>query len=179
MNTHEINGSNWKLRYYFIVAIPLAILTILVPLIILPTFNFIFHHLAAHRVLRDFMHWSWIITTFVLNLWLDISGFVSSETIAPSSPIIMFLVLIPLVGIGACSYITLFSMRLRHLCDSNSERRAYVRRVKWWILLFIFAIASFILRLFFYSFLELPAYLIYFFVTWYEYRRQKRMGGES
>ncbi|KAE8444065.1 hypothetical protein EG329_000933 [Mollisiaceae sp. DMI_Dod_QoI] len=70
MNTVEINGSAWKIKYYFIVAIPLAVLTVLLPLIILPTFHFLLRYLETHSVLRGIIRWTWIIVTLVLNLCL-------------------------------------------------------------------------------------------------------------
>ena len=41
MNTSEINGGNWQTAYFFAAAIPLAVVTVLIPLLIIPNINFL------------------------------------------------------------------------------------------------------------------------------------------
>lgn len=178
MNTSEINDSNWKLKYYFITAIPLAVLTVFIPLIILPTINFVSHHLAAHRVLRRFVHWGWILTTLVLNVYLDIAVLTRSDSNFNLSAAIVQLILSLIVITVAGLYIVDFGIRLKNSYNSSQERRGFIRRISWWILFYVLAVVSFGISCFFRPFVGLPVYLIYFFLTWYRRRKQKSRGKE-
>lgn len=68
MNASEINGSNWELWYFFAAAIPLAVITVLIPLTILPIINFFVRH---YRVSRSVWEWTCIFITFILFVTRD------------------------------------------------------------------------------------------------------------
>ncbi len=153
MNTSEINNSAWRLKYYFIVAIPLAILTVIPPLIILPTFNFVSRHLIASSELRKLLHWSWIILTLALNLYLDILSCTSSTS--GLAVIVLRAVVSMLVMMVAWWYFEGFRRNYMEVRRSKQERRAFVVRTKWWILLFVLAIGCFVASVYTYPFIEL------------------------
>ena len=69
MNTREINGSNWNIRYFFATAIPLAVITVLIPLLAIPTINFLIKRYESFRsVLQWFLFW----VSFMLFVAADI-----------------------------------------------------------------------------------------------------------
>jgi hypothetical protein len=182
MNAREINGSAWQLKYYFIAAIPLAVLTVLLPLIILPAFNFVSRHLTAHNVLRRFLRWSLIVTTLVLNLYLDIMGFIDDASLSFALILSMLIMLVVFLSLGFLGGVL---SRFRKLCHLDPERRyavlllPFLWEEKWRLLLFALAVGCFVASIETYSFLELPPYLIYFFVVWYRNRKQKKSKGEE
>jgi hypothetical protein len=67
MNTTEINGSNWPIKYYVIASVPLTIVTLLVPLYAIQTFNFLVlrFQTSAHRL---FLKWGLISAAFTFQL---------------------------------------------------------------------------------------------------------------
>ena len=174
MNTSEINGSAWALKYYFIAAIPLAVFTVLLPFIILPTFNFVSRNLSTHSKLRGLLHWSWIVITLVLNLCGDIARVIDqSESLWSES---VYLGLAQLECIVAMSYLVNFVMSLRKVY--LSEQHAFMWKMKWWLLFYALVCGSFLASYFTYPFLELPPYLIYPFIVWNRQRRKHSKGKE-
>ena len=69
MNTNEINGSPLNTKYFFAAAIPLAIITVLIPLLVLPVTNYLIRGLESFRVV---LQWTTILVTFILFLAADI-----------------------------------------------------------------------------------------------------------
>ena len=163
MNTREINGSAWQLKHFFITAIPLAVLTILLPLIVLPTFNFIWRLLAAHSPLRSFFL---IVTTLILNMYLDII----SRAIKSRSLQFAYLLISMFVA-----FLSALSLGVKLIGDINPgpSQRHGLWEEKWRLLFYLLAIACFFARSFVYPFLELPPYLVYFLIIWHRDRKQK------
>ena len=69
MNTREINGSSWKTWYFFAAAIPLAVITVLFPLLAIPILNFL---IKRYESLKIVLKWTFFFVTFVLYLATDI-----------------------------------------------------------------------------------------------------------
>ena len=177
MNTREINGSAWQLRYYFITAIPLAFLAVLLPLIVPAVFSFLRRHPTAHLDLQRALHWPMVITTLALNLCSDIRWFIVDPTSPLSSvitgaKIILLCLLARSIDFGILA-------RLRQLRSSNSESGPDLllplkKEILVRILLLLFATGSFLASTLAYPFLELPTYFIYFFLVWRKSRKQKQ-----
>ena len=187
MNTKEINGSNWRLKYYPISAIPLAIVTVLLPLIILPAINFASRHLAAHKMLRNILHWSWILTTLSLALVVDIAVLIFRFEQKDFSVGLHYFSFIGLWGLmGAMSLIFLvyaynFFRGLSRCWNNKTERQAYWKAKKWWFGFWWFAAAcwtaNWVLGDFWVvgptvPFLEITPYLIYFGYVWWRWRKR-------
>jgi len=68
MNTTEINGSAWPTRYYIIASVPLTIVTLLVPLYAIQTFNFLVRSFQTSARVRRALKWGWILAAFTSSL---------------------------------------------------------------------------------------------------------------
>lgn len=178
MKTVEINGSAWKLKYYFIAAVPLAVLTVILPLIILPTFHFLLRYLATHSMFRGLIHWTWIIVTLVLNLYLDFSmatqlTYGSTITITTNVTWVTWVIL---TSFGGLLYILLYISNLasnsRRIADSL-ERCANLKKGTWWMLFYCMGLILFSMILLSRHYLILPPYFIYFVIVLNRLRRQK------
>ena len=178
MNTSEINGSSWQLKWYFIAAIPLVLLTVLLPLVALPVFNFI-RRCYAKDWFQKFAHWSMVILILVLNLGSDIAAVV--DNYAPGY--VYFFCLLGLISITAISEGSARFLKLYRL--SPEERLAnlflrFLKDEKWTLLFFVFAVACFFASVLFsyfsppFSFISLPPYIIYFVAVWRRNRKQKK-----
>jgi hypothetical protein len=68
MNTTEINGSAWSIRYYVIVSVPLILVTLLVPLVSLQMFNSLVLSFQTSPPFRRAIKWGWISAAFIFEL---------------------------------------------------------------------------------------------------------------
>jgi hypothetical protein len=167
MNTREINGTSWRLKYYFIAAIPLALATILIPLIYLSTFHFVSRHLAAHRSLRTILHWSWVLITFVIIIVTDgvmlppVRHHGITFVMSPSQLIMLFI-----LTCYTCSFFKEYGR-----CCDNAERKELQIKRRWWITFSGFSLLC-IVASFFLPFVELLPYFVYFIYVWYRQRRK-------
>jgi hypothetical protein len=170
MNTREINGSSWRIKYYFITALPLTVTTVFLPLLILPIFNFMVRHVADNGALRNVIKWSWIIFTFIANLILDVlsrtpaqsaDDFVNAQTA-------LFCIESVIAFPFAVNIYSEFSRRRK-----NEGGLAIIYENRWWILFWAFALGSFFTSYYAYTFVELPPYIIYFGFIWIRHRRKK------
>ena len=63
-----MNGSNWPIKYYVIASVPLTIVTLLVPLYAIQTFNFLVRRFQTSAPDRLFLKRGWISAAFTLQL---------------------------------------------------------------------------------------------------------------
>ena len=68
----QANGDGVPLKYFFIFAVPLAIVTVMVPLLILPFITFVVRRTVFPRATWKRLHIGFWVFTFVLNLVHDI-----------------------------------------------------------------------------------------------------------
>lgn len=68
MNTTEINGSAWSIRYYVAASVPLTMSTLLLPLFALQTFNYLVLTYQTSVPFRRAIKWGWISVAFILEL---------------------------------------------------------------------------------------------------------------
>lgn len=185
MNTREINGSAWQLKYYFITAIPLAVLTVFLPLIILPAFSFVSRHLPTRNMLSGYIHWTLVILTFVLNIYTDILYFLSNDTLLVQSGLLISLLLIILLTMLGISYVARIHSEYNEFRRSQSGHFPWacfvllIRKEKWGLLLVLLAVGCFIESSFKYPFVELLPYIIYFIYVWFKNRKQKKSAVED
>jgi hypothetical protein len=78
MNTTEINGSSWPLKYFFISAFPLVAATVFLPLIAVTVFRFVVRKIISTK---NLLKWIWIICTFILYIIADSMSYSSDPTI--------------------------------------------------------------------------------------------------
>lgn len=107
MNTREINSSSWPMKYYFIAALPLAVITVIMPLYVIKVVALLTRmNLAQSKVNRVFLE-SIILVSFLLNLCADIlseldSGNAFILTIVLS---VLFFILLPILWLPLWSQI--------------------------------------------------------------------------
>jgi hypothetical protein len=65
MNTAQINGSSWDLKYFSIAAVPLAVATVLSPLLAVPIFNFVVGKIVLSWTLVKWT-WTWVTLTVLI-----------------------------------------------------------------------------------------------------------------
>jgi hypothetical protein len=71
MNTREINSSAWPLRHYFITALPLAVLTVIVPLYFTKAVAFLARKMQGRTIITQFLAECLLGISFVLNIVTD------------------------------------------------------------------------------------------------------------
>ncbi|KAJ8127862.1 hypothetical protein O1611_g5774 [Lasiodiplodia mahajangana] len=71
MNTQEINGSAWPIKYFAISAVPLTVVLVLLPLVALPLLDVLIRINSAVKT-RRWLTWFLLPTVFALNLSIDI-----------------------------------------------------------------------------------------------------------
>lgn len=182
MNTTEINGSAWATKYYVAVAVPLTVVTVLVPLIALPAFNVALRLLKSGQWIRETFDWGFIPTFFIMNLIRDINVYTE---FLPRIASAIVSALDYTFGIAVMVSVTYnFGKSFKSLFRQHSTSRggplqatlllaAVYKKWHWWPLFYVIAIASHFISFFVQSFVELPAFLIYFFMRLREARRKR------
>jgi hypothetical protein len=153
MNTREINGSAWSLKFFFIAAVPFSIITIVLPIIILPIFYFFARHWSASRTL---IHLILILFFFIFNIIVDSLSWCDVEIAIPK------LVLSFLTWIYAFSSITQFCHSVISTIRGGGDFWELLVKEFWWIVFFFFALGTNLVSFLVYPFVEIPAFLIYF-----------------
>ncbi|KAF2228470.1 hypothetical protein EV356DRAFT_542534 [Viridothelium virens] len=75
MNAREMNGSPWRTRYFFVVALPLACITILIPLLAIPAISYLIRGFESFNTVIE---WTLVSITFILFLAADIQSWTAN-----------------------------------------------------------------------------------------------------
>lgn len=128
MNTREINDSAWPIRYYVVVAAPLTVVSVMLPLVALQLLE-AYSRLKSTTAFRQAVTWGVISTTSVINLVLDIRGLTSMHDTSFSIFSLQFVVCLSLPSWLATEYLMRFFWTIRQEVIRSGEDIAYWKRV--------------------------------------------------
>jgi hypothetical protein len=169
MNTTEINGSAWPIKNYVIVSVPLTVVTLLVPLFALQTFNFLVRIFQTSSRVRSVAKWGWISAAFIFELLADM--------LPVARPFFGGISLFILTLATTVYTVGLINSAKRHLGKGFIHEefwRALYLDCQLWPLFCIVVLTLW----FFFEFVELSPFIIYFFILGcrgvYRWWRRKR-----
>ncbi|KAF1815087.1 hypothetical protein P152DRAFT_456126 [Eremomyces bilateralis CBS 781.70] len=166
MNTWEINGSSWKLKWYFITSIPLATITVFLPLVIIPVFNSIVRKMVPKK---ENLKWTWIVSTILLLSVRDITRVTGYDDLAD--------VLYWIIWVA----IYLLVMHLLHriysawqTAKNTKTSLIFMGKQKvWWFLFWLLAAGAFVAGVQFVPFVELAPFGLYFGIVYWRLRNRR------
>lgn len=163
MNTTEINGSSWPLKYFFISAFPLVAVTVFLPLIAMSVFRFVVRKITSTK---NLLKWIWILCTFILYIIADSMSYFSDSTSAYISGILYFIALITNLVVAITEAITEARLRLRRQGGLVQIYR-HIRGHIGWSCFWIIAAASLFIGCWVQIWVELCPYVLFFFITFF------------
>ena len=177
MNTREINGGHWKIVYFFAAAIPLAVTTVLIPLLAIPTINFLVRH---YETSGPALKWTIFSTTFVGYVVLDIVYY--ATPVLDFVPFVLVKVFVFLISIASCSLlviITVVRMTQRHRMMSYNRILAFgdivMRRLLYRLIALTATVGCLVVGQTICSGVKLAPYIAYLiFRIWRWHRAKKR-----
>lgn len=176
MNTREINGSAWPIKYYVIAAVPLTMLTLLVPLFALRAFNFLVRFFQTNALFRGVIKWALLSSAFMVKVVADALNYLPSSNlpIKPSAaPLtIVYIFLLAVFAAPALLY-------LHHLLPQgkNPLRKEWWRTLysehQLWPLFFVVAFMMVILGMF-HPIIGFVPYILYVFICIRRYMSRRK-----
>jgi hypothetical protein len=158
------------MKYYFISAAVFTVLTIALPIVYLPLYQFLVRSAKFHPDFPEWVQFTVVSGTFVLNLFNDILDY--TYYIYPSIWFVMptvVLICLP-ITVGCWSIISRF-WRIR----SDAEKRhSFIMENRSRLLFYAFALVSCCIGAFMYSFVEIPAYILYAYIICRRYWRKNK-----
>jgi len=170
MNTVEINNSQWPLRYYFIAAGPLTLVSILAPLYLIPLYAVVARN-APKYLYRGRTALVTHIIFFLLNIVTDLTRRYKSlikQTVVLNGIIGFYMYM--LVFLVSSQY----ARKIRYLRHQQSVK--LVDRLPSWksAILLLLGVSIFISRSLL-AFLEIPVYVAFFLYSYFEYRQRRKI----
>jgi hypothetical protein len=168
MNAVEINGGLWPLESYFITATVFTVLSILLPIVYLPLYQFLLRSAKFHPDFPEWVQLTVVGLTFVLNICRDILHFTTNfNSFAAWLNLALSIIICCPTGFMTGSIIRQF-WRLR---SDTEKRHSFIKENSSRLLFHSFTFVTWWIGAYVQPSLELSAYLLYAFIM---FRRRWR-----
>ena len=171
MNTREINSSAWPLRYYFMAAFPLAVLTVIVPLYFIKVIAFLTRKMQERNIIIQFLAEFLLGLSFVLNIVAD--GLWAAGKYADGIGVICFICFAFLSTQVGVRMVRAFRWWFQTKPDLATIRH-HLWKQRSEIIKFFLAF-SFYISYYCLAFVEIPFYLVYYINIYLVWRKGKEV----
>lgn len=169
MNTTEINSSAWPLKYYFITAFPLAVLTVAVPLYFIKVIAFLARTMNKRNKLALCLAHFLFGVSFVVSIISDILAYIGKGGSLFICPVILYFLMLMLVVAEILGEISWYRRKRPNIATIRG--RLWKQRS---LAIRILLIISIYISFYFQAFVEIPFYVLYYINMFCGWIKRKR-----